>query len=293
MKTNTLFLLLIFLCNCCFAQKKTTIKIEEIWTPIKVYQNDELVKNDKKEMKFSFVYDISETKDSVSFYDISQISINKAPLITYTLKTNSQTHEQNLLIKENEILDKINIKFSDETNTITINKKDTYFLNSKYYSDLKNSIYINHNILDLVDLLEDILGDYPYQLEFLKRVSSNKKYKNKDFKILKANISTQRSQSNLQDIWSVSYTYNKDNILTSVIKTSTENDLGFEKKLLSKKATEFKYKIFNNVESRFEDNDEITFDIKKNTYAALQSHFQYGLVKEEISQLKRVLYIKE
>lgn len=293
MKTNTLIILFVFLNTCCFGQKKTTIKIEEIWIPLKVYENDKLVKNDEKSIKSIYKFNISSNKDSISYFNISPISTDKEPSIIYVLKTNNQTKEQNLFIKENEITDSLNIKFSDETNTITINKKDTYFLNTKYYNDLKNTIQNNLNILDLVDLLDDLLGDYSYQLEFLQRISSNKKYKNKDFKIIKAKISTQRSQSNLEDIWNVTYGYNKENILSSVIKKSKENDLNFEKKLLSKKGMEYKYRIYRNVESRFEDNNVITFNVLNNTYNALYSHFQFGLVKEEISQLKRILYKKE
>ncbi|KFF74993.1 hypothetical protein HX13_08595 [Chryseobacterium sp. P1-3] len=66
-----------------------------------------------------------------------------------------------------------------------------------------------------------------------------------------------------------------------------------KKKLLSKKNTEYKFKVHNNVESRYEDNDEITFDVNKNTYSRMQSHFQFGLVKEETSQLKTILFRKE
>ena len=137
------------------------------------------------------------------------------------------------------------------------------------------------------------MGDYPYQLSYLRKISSYKKYKNNKLKILSAKIQTKRTQSDNQDIWNVTYNYNKRNILVSVIKKTVDNEIGFEKKLVFKNGSEYKYKIRNNVESRFEDNDEITFDIIKNTYNSLQNHFQYGIIKEDISQTKRVLYQKK
>ena len=185
------------------------------------------------------------------------------------------------------------IKFTDQFQMISINQNDNYQLNPIYYSELKNSIYINKNILDLTDLLDDNLGDYPYQLRYLNRISSYKKYKNQDFKIIKATVKTSRTQSDEQDTWNVIYKYDKSNILQSVAKTSTDGEISFEKKLLSKKNTEYKFKVHNNVESRYEDNDEITFDVNKNTYSRMQSHFQFGLVKEETSQLKTILFRKE
>lgn len=294
MKTNILLLFLIFLCNSCYAQKEITIKIEESWIPLQIYENDELVKNDKKEVKFSYIYIISSGRDTISYYDISsQDELSDQIPIIYVLESTKKTDEKKLLIKENNSIENMTIEFSDEKNTITINKSDTYLLNIKYYNELKNSICNNHNILDLVDLLDDVLGDYSYKFEYLKRISSNKKFKNRNFKIINAKIFTHRMQSNKQDIWNVNYSYNSDDVLTLVTKRSTKNDLSFEKKLLAKKGGEYKYKTYNNVENRFEDNNELTFDVEKNTYSVLQSHFQFNSIKEEISQLNRILYKKE
>lgn len=291
-KLNYLSIIFLFIVNSCNAQNKETIKIKEVWTPLKVYVNDQLIKNDKKTETFTYIYNISSKKDSISYYDISNAALKETTPIIYTLKKNKKTGDQILIIDEKDISDSIIIKFLDESKSITINKHDTYFLNSPYYNELKQKVKQNNNVLDLIDLLDDNLGDYPYQFSYLKRISSNKKYKSKNFKIIRAKTVTNRTQSDLADIWNITYKYDQNNNLTSVIKKSTEDEVGFEKKLLFKKGSEFKYKIFNNVETRYEDNDEITFDIQKNTYNSLQNHFQFGLVKEETSQLKRTLYQK-
>lgn len=149
------------------------------------------------------------------------------------------------------------------------------------------------NILDLIDLLDDDLGDYPYQLKYVSRISSYKKYKNPKLKILKSSIETERINSDGKDIWNVKYTYNKNGVLQSVKKMSEDGEVSYERKLISKNATKYKYKTYKNVESRYEDNNEVTFDVGKNTYSILQSHFQFGLVKEETSQLNFIFYKRE
>ena len=288
-----LFLLLLF--HSCFSQnKQETISIKEEYTPLKTYENDKMVKNDRKKEVLSYIYKISAGRDTVKYYNDTYTPIDKTIPVTFILKNDQKNDHLILLInEEGKGSDSMIIKFTDQLQTISINQNDNYQLNPAYYSELKNSIYTNRNILDLTDLLDDNLGDYPYQLKYLNRISSYKKYKKQNFKIISATLKTIRTQSDEQDPWSVIYKYDKNNILQSVTKTSTDGETYFEKKLVSKKNTEYKYKVHNNVESRYEDNDEITFDVNKNTYSVTQNHFQFGLVKEETAQIKTILFKKE
>ena len=285
-----IYIYFVFVYSYCFSQNSETIIIKELFTPLKVYENDILVKNDKVERDFSYLYKVSANKDSIFFYDTSYEPVNQTTKTVFTLK---RKLENNLVlsIEENKVLDSLNIEFFNNSKSIRINT-DLYYLNSQYYSVLKKNLYENNNILDLIDFLDDNLGDYPYQLSYLKKISSYKKYKNNKLKILSAKIQTKRIQSDNQDIWNVIYNYNKSNILVSVIKKTIDNEIGFEKKLLFKKGTEYKYKIRNNVESRFEDNDVRTFDIIKNIYNELHNHFQFGKIKEEISQTRIIFWEK-
>jgi hypothetical protein len=287
-----LYFFFVFAYSYCFSQNSETIIIKELFIPLKVYENDILVKNEKVEKDFSYLYKLSANKDSIFYYNTSFEPVNRITSTFFILKRKQKNNNLILSIEENKVLDSINIEFFNNSKSIRINT-DLYYLNPLYYFELKKSLYENNNILDLIDFLDDNLGDYPYQLSFLKKISSYKKYKNNKLKILGAKIQTNRTQSDNQDIWNVTYNYNKKNILISVIKKTIDNEIGFEKKLVFKNGSEYKYKIRNNVESRFEDNDEIMFDIIKNTYNSLQNHFQYGKIKEEISQTKRVLYQKK
>ena len=281
---------LIIFSNNCLCQFKETIKVKEVFIPLKIYENDKVVKNDKVKKEYIYSYKLNTRKDSILYYEISDSSSSKIPII-FTLKKDKKANNAIFSITDNENLGNLNIVFLDKMKCITVNS-DNYILNSLYYNELKKSIYNDNNILDLVDLLDDRLGDYPYQFDYLSKISSNKKYKNEKFKIISAKINTTRTRSGTLDTWSVSYNYNKRDILISIMKKSTEGEIGFEKKLLSHKGTEYKYKIHHNEENRFEDNDEVIFDVDKNTYNAIQSHFQFGLIKEEISQIKRLYYKK-
>ena len=287
-----LYFVFILTYSSCFSQNYETIIIKELFTPLKVYENDILVKNDKVKSNFSYLYKVSLNNDSIIYYNTSYTPINQITPIVFILKRKQENNNLILSIEENKIIDSMSIEFINNSKSIKVNT-DIYSLNPLYYFELKKSLYENNNILDLIDFLDDNLGDYPYQLNYLTRISSYKKYKNNKLKILSAKLQTKRTQSDNQDIWNVTYNYNKKNILVSVIKKTNDNEISFEKKLVLKKGTEYKYKIRNNVESRFEDNNEITFDIIKHTYNKLQNHFQYGIIKEEISQTKRILYQKE
>ncbi|MCT2408071.1 hypothetical protein NZD88_11020 [Chryseobacterium antibioticum] len=296
MKQSYIFLIfLIISFNSCFSQKKETIKIKEQYTPLKTYENDKNVKNESKKEVFSYNYKLSSKRDTIRYYNDTYDTQDKTIPVTFILSRNKQENNAITLLVDEEakVFDSIVIRFTDQQQVVTINQNDMYFLNLSYYTELKKSIINENNMLDLVDLLDDGLGDYPYQLKYLNKITSYKKYKNLDFKILKAVIKTNRTQSDGKDMWNVTYKYNNDNTLQLVTKISTDGEFAFEKKLLSKNGTEYKYKVHNNVESKYEDNDEVTFDVNKNTYSIVQNHFQFGLVKEEISQIKRILFTQE
>ncbi|MCJ7934545.1 MAG: hypothetical protein MUW56_13170 [Chryseobacterium sp.] len=290
-----LFLSVLITFNSFVSQKTEIIRIKELYIPLKTYENDKIVKNDSKKEAFSYVYKLSTGKDTIKYYNDSYTSIDKTVPVIYILKNNSQLNNSLTLHihEEGKDMDSMIIKFTDQHQTVTINQNDVYTLNQAYYTELKNSIYTQNNILDLVDLLDDNLGDYPYQFKYLSRISSYKKYKDHNVTIIKASLKTNRTQSDEKDTWNVMYTYDKNNILQSIIKKSTDGEAAFEKKMVSKSGTEYKYKVRNNVESRYEDKDEITFDINKHTYSLIQSHFQFGLVKEETSQVKSISFKKE
>ena len=51
-----LYFFFVFVYSYCFSQNHETIKIKELFTPLKVYENDILIKNDKVKSNFSYLY---------------------------------------------------------------------------------------------------------------------------------------------------------------------------------------------------------------------------------------------
>jgi hypothetical protein len=269
------------------------LKIKEQRTPLKTFADDKLVKNSIVKTVFNYTYSYNLKKDTVLYYDCSGKKSNNNNPILFILKPFGKLNKSKLLIIENKsLIDSLVLNFEDSSNAIEVNGRDTYFLNAPYYQELKNQLSINGNIADLVDFLDDHLGDYPYQLQYINALNSYKKYHTANYKIMSASIVTLREANDYLDKWKVNYGYNKSNVLNSISQISTEQEVRFEKKLISNQGSLYRYYEHRNIESRFEDQDSVSFDINKNTYTASLSHFQFGLIKQEISKLDRVLYKK-
>ncbi|OXG07092.1 hypothetical protein B0A64_09775 [Flavobacterium araucananum] len=264
------------------------LEIKNKYSIIKTLVNDKRIENEDDNVLQSYSIIYNSKKDSVVYYGLD----NSFPIL-FVLKTEKKANNVKFLIVENKkTVDSLNIVFYSQKNKIEINK-DQYYFNSGYYLFLKKNILQLKNIADLVDLLDDMLGDYPYQMSYLRDFSSNNKYRLNNNRILKADIVTFRNQvSDYKDDWEVNYLYNSKNILSSVIKKSNE-EVQFKKELIKSDGLEYEYRLFRNVENRFEDNDIIKFNLKKNTYEEYNKHFQFGLLKEISTKLKRVFYKKE
>ena len=81
-----IYIYFVFVYSYCFSQNSETIIIKELFTPLKVYENDILVKNDKVERDFSYLYKVSANKDSIFFYDTSYEPVNQTTKTVFTLK---------------------------------------------------------------------------------------------------------------------------------------------------------------------------------------------------------------
>lgn len=191
--------------------------------------------------------------------------------------------------KRNTYENKIKLIFNTQTKTITINAKDIFYLNGVYYKYLYESVNQNLNTLDLIDFLEDFLQDY--NLEDLKFISSNEKYKHKDFRFIKAYMESYRSQApDYLDKWDIKFLYNKERTLNYLLKKSVEDDQSLEKKLIHSKNNTFKYHVNRNNENRLIVNSEESFNTIKNSYNGKISALQVGLGKETKYEIKRTVY---
>jgi len=287
---NLVLSLLIFNTSI-FAQSSksyTTIYIINKIIDIGEYVNDERI-NKKLEINTSqLIYTYNLTKDTISYNNFynSDINTKKTPYLCSLIK-----RKDTLLLsfKKNSYEIKINLKFDTQTKTITINSKDIFSLNGAYYKYLYESVNQNLNALDLIDFLEDFLQDY--ELEDLKFISSNEKYKHNDFRIIKAYMESYRSQaSDYLDKWNIKFLYNNEGTLKYLLKKSKEDDQSLEKKLIISKHNTFKYHINRNNESKLIVNSEESFSTIKNSYNTKISALQIGIGKETKYEIKRTAY---
>ncbi|TRX30451.1 hypothetical protein FNW52_20120 [Flavobacterium sp. ZT3R18] len=287
---STLFILLVFNINI-FAQSSKSYSIVYIVNKIidKGEYLDDIKINKKNEIntkKLIYIYNFK--KDTIAYYDFYESAITaKKKSALYTLTRKEDTLSLNF--KGNNYENKIKLVFNIPTKTIRIGSKDVFYLNDIYYKYLYKNIYENLNILDLIDFLEDFLQDY--NLEDLKFISSNEKYKHKDFKLIKAYMESYRSQaSDYLDKWNVKFLYNKEGILNYLLKESTEGDQSLEKKIVFSKKDTFKYLINRNNESRLITTNEKSFNINTNSYDEKVTALQVGLGKETKYEIKRTVY---
>lgn len=259
-----------------FCQSGTILGIREDNCTLEIRNGDEVLKNEDPLTIFYYTYSFNKTKDTILVYKKnSPINSEDTSYNSYTYIKNS-SNKAELIIKNNDNVTKnLNISFTDKLKSININKS-SFFLNQSYYSYLKKNL----NISELVDLLDDFLQEDIYQLNDLKYIKSNAKYKNKNFKILKAKITTVNMQNeSIITNWNVFYLYNKNSILTSV-KQQAKDETRYTKTLISNIKNTFSYKIYWQVDERFSDDKEITFSVTQNNYSEKGTYLQTGLNKE-------------
>ena len=90
---------------------------------------------------------------------------------------------------------------------------------------------------------------------------------------------------NLITNWQIFYSYNRNNVLTSV-KQKTKDEVRYTKTLISNVSNMLSYQIYWQVDERFSDDKKETFDITQNVYSEKGTYLQVGLNKEEDYETK-------
>lgn len=236
------------------------------------------ITGEKYENKIYQVYSYSDLMDRVLVY--SKTAQDEEINFEFTSYHLVKKEECKLFldIKNNSENSSIEIDFSDKNQAVTIGD-GIFFLNTAYYLYVKEKLLKEKKISALVDLLDDFLEEYIYDLEQLKYLSSREKYKNKDFKILKAEITTVNGQNeSINTHWKVYYSY-KDGILVSV-EQEVKDETRYKKRLLNHTGQAFTYTVFRQIDERFSDDKKITFNTVHNEYAENGTYFQVGINKE-------------
>lgn len=193
------------------------------------------------------LYTSAPSGDACFSYSLADGSISEA--ISYQLidgKNGLLFITKRLFSNQNET-DSLWIAFNDQKYTVLIGKTDQYTLFPANYNTFKQQVGKKHQVLSLLKLLEDNIGDYPIEsLLPLVMVSKADKFSKQ---IKQAKITTPRSQSDeITDTWTCIYTYNQAGKIISV-KASSGQEVRFYK-TLTYNTGGIAIKVHQNIEDR-------------------------------------------
>ncbi len=263
-----------------FGQSYKNLALVEDYIIKETRTNDEIV-NEENKVLFYYIYCFDNLKEDILVY--SKRSLDDEINFECTNYTLTQETPNKLLLnisnKSDKKSRKLEIAFFNKNMSISIDK-NMFYLNKTYFSYLEKELLNKKNISELIDLIDDFLDEDIFKLADLKYFSSKEKYRNKDFRILKAKITTANAQN--EDIitkWTINYSYNKEGVLVSVNQKS-KDETRYSKTLVNHTGTIFSYKVYRQMDERFSDDKEITFDIAQNKYSDKGTYLQIGLNKE-------------
>ena len=185
--------------------------------------------------------------------------------------------------------DTLHITFDDNVHTIIINQKDRYRLFPEYYARIKADLQHQHQLIPILQLLSDAIGDYP--LEEVTPLLVFKSSANEN--VQSAQIVTQRSQADMTDSWEVKYRYNNHRLIA--VNASNKEETRFTKKI-TYSAKGKTVNTYRNIESRQTVNQTIVFNSKRTNRISLkenvyetgkdrESNSEITLIKREIGQI--------
>ncbi|NMN38502.1 hypothetical protein [Pedobacter sp. SG918] len=206
------------------------------------------VKSEGEEEKDTskILYVQNSLKDSLFVYKIADGILSEAT--AYSLSGDSKglyLHAKSILNGERSI-EPLKITFSDSKHTLLVNQ-DEYRLFPEFYAKVKQQVGMKHSILGLFNLLEDYLEDYSIRDIYMPLLSNNNEQWGKS--ILESKIITKRSQSDLKDIWSYKYQYNRSGKL-ELVKGTSADEIHFSKKMSYLNPRLIEMSIYRNTEDR-------------------------------------------
>ncbi|WP_426327071.1 hypothetical protein [Pedobacter sp. R-06] len=254
--------------------------------PAKVYSGilltrfTEVKSEEGKEKDTSkILYVQNSLKDSLFVYKIADGILSEAT--AYILSGNNK----GLYLRAKSILngadsiEPLKITFSDAEHTVLVNQ-DEYKLFPEFYTKVKQQVGKQHSVIGLFDLLEDYLEEYSINDIYQVLLSDSHGRWGKG--IRQSKITTQRSQSDLKDIWSYKYQYNRSGKLGLVKGTSAE-ETHFSKKMSYLNPGLIEMNIYRNTEDRQIISRKATYNPLKLNLLKLTEHVEItGKDKEAI-----------
>ncbi|MFJ1492377.1 hypothetical protein [Capnocytophaga canis] len=241
------FFILIFIScqDLLFSQTKDIISFKIEWEELAIDNNTGSLMNNNIEKRQFFTTFLLNTKKDTIFINKSEFlsKVDNKNKFTNRFSIDVLSSRANLLIWNKNHTDTISLFFHHKKRSIQVNQ-DYYFLTNRYYKFLKNKVLKEKNITEIVDFLDDKLGDY-FLPDEIFLIGSKSKYKKK-FRIKNATIKTIKADSDGFDSWKVSFLYDKKGILKNQKKQIND---------------EFSY-----IKTRkYIDSEKIIFEIEENT----------------------------
>lgn len=269
-------LIFVFICgqNLLFSQVKNLISFQTQWEKFSIDNNTDLRISENDEREIFFINFLLNNKKDTIFVSKSRFSskIDTKNKFENRFILDASGNKANLLIWNGNETDTLSFHFIQKGNSILVNQ-DEYVLNKSYFSFLKKKVLKNKNITEIIDFLDDNLGNY-FLSDEIFLMSSKSKYKNK-FQILRAKVKTIKSDSDGLDFWKISYHYDKNGLL-SMKKINEKEEFSLIKK---RKYIDFEKIIFHIEENTAKRStitqQELFFLSKKQKIN--QQNVQYGL----------------
>lgn len=247
---------------------------------IKEVRNGDEVLNEKQKDTLYYIYSYNNSKERVRVYTKSSTGTDGYFEVTDYKLSKKTLNKLNLTIKGSDDKSRqLEITFFDKDKSIGIDKS-VFFLNDTYYSYLKKELLEKRNMSELVDVMDDFLQEDIFNLENLRYFSSKQKYIAKNFRILKAKMTTANAQNEtIVTNWTIYYSYNKNGVLSSV-EQKVKDEIRYTKTLINATKNILYYKIYRQIDERFSDDKKITMDLVQNKYSETGTFLQVGLNKE-------------
>ncbi|QXV63705.1 hypothetical protein INP83_11345 [Mucilaginibacter sp. 21P] len=185
--------------------------------------------------------------------------------------------------------DSLLLSFDDKTNSLIVNRSDRYALFPDIYPTVKAQLVQRHQIMRLLQLLSDGIGDYPLgdMIPLLLFAPSNTEH------IRSAQIVTRRSQAAVTDHWNVTYSYRNHRLIT--VRAASEEGIRFTKKTSynGRRVTVCNYR---NIESRQTVNQTVYYigdrpdrvRLKEDVYETgkdRETRAEITLIRQELGQI--------
>jgi hypothetical protein len=124
-----------------------------------------------------------------------------------------------------QMADSLTVAFDDARHTVIIAGHDYYTLFPIFYTQFKSRVQSQHQLVDLLQLLADPIGDYPVAdlmplLAFTPPAAGQ---------IKSAIITTQRSQAAVTDHWTIRYHYRQNRL--DAVSAANKQEIRFTKKI--------------------------------------------------------------